>query len=307
MMKKLIALCLMIAMMLPCMLPAAAVAESMYIIADSNTRALTREELWRYQYDTLMYAFNEIYARHGYKFDTGSRCYNWFIQMPWYQPNANETSQNHDASLNQCSKLEWNNANLIKEVRKEMKALGTTNPQGKGLPKLPAAMVNKPRGFEYVKLQAGQTLPVYSAPSKSAYRANNGKAAVSTNGAVYALGWDGNWMLMLYEANLAGQYRVGYINRDAIKGAKPALDTLAWDGSLCTVLADTSMTDDPALTGNALTRLRAGTKVIFLTSMFNNSEWYYIETTINGKIARGFVPAGTLSIQGVDVLEEGNG
>ena len=112
---------------------------------------------------------------------------------------------------------------------------------------------------------------------------------------------------MLYEANLAGQYRVGYINRDAIKGAKPALDTLAWDGSLCTVLADTSMTDDPALTGNALTRLRAGTKVIFLTSMFNNSEWYYIETTINGKIARGFVPAGTLSIQGVDVLEEGNG
>ena len=307
MMKKLIALCLMIAMMLPCMLPAAAVAESMYIIADSNTRALTREELWRYQYDTLMYAFNEIYARHGYKFDTGSRCYNWFIQMPWYQPNANETSQNHDASLNQCSKLEWNNANLIKEVRKGMKALGTTNPQGKGLPKLPAAMVNKPRGFEYVKLQAGQTLPVYSAPSKSAYRANNGKAAVSTNGAVYALGWDGNWMLMLYEANLAGQYRVGYINRDAIKGAKPALDTLAWDGSLCTVLADTSMTDDPALTGNALTRLRAGTKVIFLTSMFNNSEWYYIETTINGKIARGFVPAGTLSIQGVDVLEEGNG
>ena len=307
MMKKLIALCLMIAMMLPCMLPAAAAAESMYIIADSNTRALTREELWRYQYDTLMYAFNEIYARHGYRFETGSRCYNWFIQMPWYQPNANETSQNHDASLNQCSKLEWNNANLIKEVRKEMKALGTTNPQGKGLPTPPAATVNKPRGFEYVKLQAGQTLPVYSAPSKAAYRANNGKAAVSTNGAVYALGWDGDWMLMLYEANLAGQYRVGYINRDAIKGAKPALDTLAWDGSLCTVLADTSMTDDPALTGNALTRLRAGTKVIFLTSMFNNSEWYYIETTINGKIARGFVPAGTLSIQGVDVLEEGNG
>ena len=58
-------------------------AESMYIIADSDKRELTREELWGYKYDTLLYAFNEIYARHGYKFETGSRCYNWFIQMPF--------------------------------------------------------------------------------------------------------------------------------------------------------------------------------------------------------------------------------
>ena len=309
MMKKLIALCLMIAMMLPCMLPAAAAAESMYIIADSNTRALTREELWRYQYDTLMYAFNEIYARHGYRFETGSRCYNWFIQMPWYQPNANETSQNHDASLNQCSKLEWNNANLIKEVRKEMKALGTTNPQGKGLPKLPAAMVNKPRGFEYVKLQAGQTLPVYSAPSKSAYRANNGKAAVSTNGAVYALGWDGNWMLMLYEANHAGQYRVGYIWSPKFKkGAQDNLGQLVWDGSSCEVLETVNVTDDPALTGNTLTTVSAGQTVVYLTTMYNDGAWDYVETTIDGQTARGFVPSGSLSITSVDLTEkDGNG
>ena len=35
-------------------------AESMYIIADSDKRELTREELWGYKYDTLLYAFNEI-------------------------------------------------------------------------------------------------------------------------------------------------------------------------------------------------------------------------------------------------------
>ena len=73
-------------------LPVAAGADALYIIPDSNTRKLTREEVWQYQYDTLLYAFNEIYARHGYKFETGSRCYNWFTQMPWYTPNESESS-----------------------------------------------------------------------------------------------------------------------------------------------------------------------------------------------------------------------
>ena len=101
-MKKLFALLLALAILLPCaavLVPAGAKADSMYIIPDSNTRALTWDELWNgYQYDTLLYAFNEIYARHGYKFETGSRCYNWFTRMPWYKPNADENSQNHHTS-----------------------------------------------------------------------------------------------------------------------------------------------------------------------------------------------------------------
>ena len=278
-------------------------AEQLYIIPDSDRRALTREELWGYQYDTLLYAFNEIYARHGYKFETGSRCYMWFTLMPWYSPNASESSTNHHETYAQCSKIENDNVDLIKAVRKEMKARGTTNPSGKGMPTPPAQRVNKPRGFEYVSLQSGQKLPVYSAPSTSAYRANNGKAAVSTNGAVYALGWDGNWMLMLYEANKAGQYRVGYVNGSSIKGKRPALDMLSWAWQRCEVLTATTLTDDPALTGNGIARIPAGTTVIYLTTMYNNSAWDYIETTVNGQTARGFVPHGTLSV----TADEGDG
>ena len=278
-------------------------AEQLYIIPDSDRRALTREELWGYQYDTLLYAFNEIYARHGYKFETGSRCYMWFTLMPWYSPNASESSTNHHETYAQCSKIENDNVDLIKAVRKEMKARGTTNPSGKGMPTPPAQRVNKPRGFEYVSLQSGQKLPVYSAPSTSAYRANNGKAAVSTNGAVYALGWDGNWMLMLYEANKAGQYRVGYVNGSSIKGKRPALDMLSWAWQRCEVLTATTLTDDPALTGNGMARIPAGTTVIYLTTMYNNSAWDYIETTVNGQTARGFVPHGTLSV----TADEGDG
>ena len=78
-MKKTLSLILAAAIMLGSLvMTAAASADEMYIIPDSDTRELTRDELWEYQYDTLLYAFNEIYARHGYKFETGSRCYNWF-------------------------------------------------------------------------------------------------------------------------------------------------------------------------------------------------------------------------------------
>ena len=304
-MKRLTALLLTLALVMACMviLPAAAGADSLYVIPDSNVRELTREELWGYKYDTLLYAFNEIYARHGYKFETGSRCYNWFTQMPWYVPNESENSKNHHETYSQCSKLENRNVDLIKDVRREMRELGTTNPKGKGMPTPPAQNIDKPRGFNYVNLKAGQKLAVYTAPSADAYRANNGKATVSTNGAVYALGWDQGWMLMLYEANFAGQYRVGYVNGAKIKGKKPELDTLSWDRSVCRVEVSTTMTDDPALTGKPLGQLPAGTMVTFLTTMYNSEAWDYIETTIDGQTARGFVPSGTLSITGADITE----
>ena len=307
-MKKTTALMLILTVLLSCAAALPAGAESMYIIPDSNTRELTREELWGYQYDTLLYAFNEIYARHGYKFEYGSRCYNWFTLMPWYVPNESESSTNHQETYIHCSKTENRNVDLIKDVRREMREKKTTNPKGKGMPTPPSQHVDKPRGFSFVNLRAKQKLPVYSAPSSYAFRANNGKALCNTNGPVYALGWDSGWMLMLYEANYAGQYRVGYVDGGKIRGNIPSLPQLSWDRSPCEVLTAADLTDDPAMTGRAMTRLPAGTQVIYLTTMFNSEAWDYIETTINGQTARGFVPAGTLSVTGTDETEDaGNG
>ena len=44
----------------------AASASNFYLIADSDTRELTRDELWEWQYEALGYILNEIFARHGY-------------------------------------------------------------------------------------------------------------------------------------------------------------------------------------------------------------------------------------------------
>ncbi len=292
-MKKL--LCLLLALMV--WLPCISLADSLYIIPDSDRRQLTREELWGYQYDTLKYAFNEIYARHGYKFETGSPCYNWFTRMPWYKANESENSKNHHETYSQCSAIENYNVDLIKDVRREMRELGTLNPSGKGMPTAPDTNVNTPRGFTFVQLKTGQKLPVYAAPSYNAYRANNGKAVCSTNGAVYAMGYDSGWMLMLYQANYdAGQYRVGYVDASSMSGTRPNLPELTWENESCKVLSTVNMTDDPALTGRTLITLQEGTYVKYLTTMYNSTAWDYVETSIDGLPARGFVPSGYLNI-----------
>lgn len=46
-------------------------AELNYILPDSNSRELTWDEVARWDYETLGYAFNEIFARHGYVFHPG--------------------------------------------------------------------------------------------------------------------------------------------------------------------------------------------------------------------------------------------
>jgi len=304
-MKKLMVILLALVIALPCavtLAPAAAKADRVYIISDSDTRALTREELLEYQYDTLMFAFNEIYARHGYKFETGSRCYNWFTQMDWYHPNPEENSKNHSKSFNACSKIENDNVDLIKAVRQEMRDTKNYNPKGKGMPTPPARDLKQMKGFTGITLKAGQKLPVYSAPSSSSYRAANGKAQVSTNGAVYTMGLVNGWLLVMYETN-NGQARIGYVDRAGIKGDVPALPEVELGWVPCQVVTATGITDDPARTGKPLAHLAAGTQVVYLTTMYNSGAWDYIETTIDGKTSRGFVQSGTLSIDDADELD----
>ena len=43
-------------------------AERVWLIEDSNTRKLTKAELWQWNYEALGYILNEIFARHGYVF-----------------------------------------------------------------------------------------------------------------------------------------------------------------------------------------------------------------------------------------------
>ena len=111
-------------------------------------------------------------------------------------------------------------------------------------------------------------------------------------------------MLILYEANIAGQYRVGYVQ--GARGDTGWLPRLSWENVPASLVTGASLTDDPALTGASLTYLPAGTEVLYLTTMYNDEAWDYVETVIDGKTARGFLPSGALDtvVSEMDAVDE---
>ena len=291
-MKRILALLLLVLM-----LPAAVLAERMYVLPESNERHLTWDEVAEWDYESLGYAFNEIFARHGYDFEPGGEYEYYFRTKPWYKPNG--TYNNQRDCYSKLTRVEWDNYELIKEVR----AYKRNNDWGLSIWDNFSTGFDTLQGFEYIELRSGQSLPVYSAPSTSSWRGANGKASVSTNGAIYAAGWESGWLLLMYETN-NGSVRVGYVNAKSIRGGVPMDDYLTFAYASATVTERCTMTDDPARTGSAITTLQAGARVTWLTRFYNNSAWDYVEVNVNGKVARGFIRAGSLDInRDADPLE----
>ena len=293
-------------------LPAGALAAADYLIADSDSRKLTASELWEWNYESLGYVLNEIFARHGYVFERGGKYDLYFSSKWWYVPNSNPN--NDEACYPQLNSVEWYNENLIKQVRSDMKSRGTTNPSGRSIwdeqPQptgRPAAVTSRPSvrldvlsNFYPVTLAAGQSLPVYAAPSSRSWRGANGKAAVGTTGnVIYTCGWDGSWLMILYQAS-AGYGRVGYIDGRAVQGdiAEDRDLSPAWSRIPATVVKACDVTDDPAGWRQSNLRLPEGAEVLYLAAFANGAgSWDYIETTLDGKTFRGFIPAGCLVLQ----------
>ncbi len=292
-MKRILALILILML-----LPAAALAERMYIFPDSDTRLLSWEEVAVWDYETLGYGFNEIFARHGYDFELGGEYEYYFKTRPWYQPNG--TWNNRRDCYAKLSTVEWENERLIKEVRAFKKEYGDW---GESIWDSFSTGFDTLQGFDYIELRSGQKLAVYSAPSKSAWRAANGKAMVATNGAIYAAGWESGWLLLMYETN-NGSVRVGYVHSEDIRGGVPMDRDLTFAYDAATVTQRCSLTDDPARTGTTITTLQPGATVTWLTRFYNNSAWDYVETTVGGKTVRGFIRTGSLDIsRDADPLE----
>lgn len=278
---------------------ATACAANFYLIEDSNTRELTREELWEWQYDALGYVFNEIFARHGYHFEPGGKYESYFMAQQWYQENevydTNQEIYNHLMTT-----VEWKNERLCKEVRAEMRALGTKNEGGKGLPAVwyEPDIAGAFSSFREIYLKRDKKLRVYSGPDTSYFRGANGKAMASTNGKVYACGWEDGWLMVMYWTN-GGSVRVGFTPSKDV--AEPVdLPTLRFAYEDAEITARCTLTDDPVMTNQKLATLTKGTRVTFLSEFVNSTRWAYIETTVEGKPARGFVPADCVSYQESD-------
>ena len=96
------------------MTPAAAFAESVYVLKDSGDKKISERELSGLSAEELRTARNEIMARHGFIFDSPDMK-EYFEQQSWYQPSA----AYEDSAL---SETEQENIELIH--RSELKKTG---------------------------------------------------------------------------------------------------------------------------------------------------------------------------------------
>lgn len=286
----------------------AAMAESTYLLPGSDTRVITEEELWVWDRESLSYMFNEIMARHGFVFGNGGEYDTWFRQFPWYTPN--DDPDNQKMVYNVLSNLEWDNYTTIKKVAAQMDANGEPwhNPARRCykdlvIPASNADIVDDStilEGYQRIHLPIGIQFPVYAAPSNQAWRGQDGRAQVSTSGALWACGWENGWLLICYQTD-ADAMRVGYIDGALFPGYAADLPELKFAYQPENVTQACPMTDDPMVANTPMTWLQQGAAVTFLTTMTTpqGESWDYIETTIDGQQARGFIPAGALAYAGL--------
>ena len=83
-----------------------------YIIPDSGTRVITRDEIKDFDKDKLGLARNEIYARHGRKFSM-EVYQNYFSSKSWYKVNPNYDYTDDNKNLND---IELKNVDTILSV-----------------------------------------------------------------------------------------------------------------------------------------------------------------------------------------------
>ncbi len=283
--KRIIAILLLL-----CLLPLCALAANRYIFPDSNRRRLSYDEVWAWQYDALGYAFNELFARYGRPFEAGQKYDNYFRSQLWYQVNP---SYPGDGKV--LSNLEWDNYTLIKDVRAQMRAMGTTNPTGKPLPRIFDDRIATPLpGFYETYFQPGQKLKVYDGPGTYYRRGANGKAVASTNGRVYAAGWESGWLMIMYEVNNGG-VRVGFAAPQDFKD-RIDLPALNFSRVETTIQTSAQVTEDPVRALTPIASLSPGTPVTWLNRYYHrNMNWDYIEFNAGGQMMRGFVPEGAVT------------
>lgn len=137
------------------------------------------------------------------------------------------------------------------------------------------------------------TVPVYSAPGDGSVRFAKGKASVNLRepAKFYGFTQDGNWALVEYTVS-GRTSRFGYVRRSELPSSVTWKYNISSIDMPVTVTQDTFLTDDPNVSQYRQMTLKAGGSVRLLALY---GPWYaYVETTLEGKTVRGFVPRASL-------------
>jgi len=139
--------------------------------------------------------------------------------------------------------------------------------------------------------------PVYSAPSEDAYRAAEGKASCDTNAEISVAGFDASgWLMVRYDIK-KNVRRIGYIPPKYVKGYKADVSKINFDDIIVEAAADLAVTDNPNNDDVGFATIAAGEQFHILGKYTYTGNWWYVECTVNGQTARGFINRNNSAIK----------
>ena len=115
-----------------------------------------------------------------------------------------------------------------------------------------------------------QIIPVYSAPTKTAFVEANGKAKVSTNDWILIYGGDKDYYLIQYAINESSM-RFGYITKQSLNYFTPL--EMMWSNQKATVKSKTNLINDPLGSETKIKSVAAGAAVELLGAL---NGWAYV-------------------------------
>lgn len=148
--------------------------------------------------------------------------------------------------------------------------------------------------------------PVYTAPSEDSLRLADGKAWCNPSGEMSVGGHAENgWLLVRYKT--PEEYtRVGYVPSRYLGGIKTGVGGLDFARIPVKAAEEIFITDDLDEKSPAFGKLEPGESFDILAKYTYYGNWWYIETTVEGKTARGFINRGTAAIEVDGKVYHGN-
>ncbi len=145
---------------------------------------------------------------------------------------------------------------------------------------------------------------IYTAPSTSlGFRALDGKAGFNTDHETWVAGKDASGWLLVRYGTYHGAYRVGYIPRGKVTGLNME-GRLEFSYIPCEAPVDLPITDDPLNISEPFGTIPQGGVYAILASYTYHGDWWYVETRVDGKFARGFIPRSTALLPTARTLVE---
>ena len=149
------------------------------------------------------------------------------------------------------------------------------------------------------------TLPVYTAPSEDSLRLGDEKASCNVASETAVAGYVNGWLMVRYEIK-DKKVRVGYIPPRYARACEANIGRINFDSIPAQTAEEITITDNPRDNSEPFGTLPADTELTILGKYTYTGNWWYVETTLNGQLTRGFIDRNEAAIRVDGEVYRGN-